>query len=117
MSYKTNRPPRYDITKRREELGLSMAEVSRRSGIDYGLLSRVESGKRLVSLGIAPALAKALEMEILQLLYPPPVDPALARAALREAKRKAEAEIDELNEQLRFFGRKRKPKDPQTEVA
>ena len=125
-TYRTprRRLPRFDITNRRTELGMSIAEVGRRTGIDHGLLSRIEAGKRRVSLNLAPLLSQVLGMEVVALLYPPGPESEEIRNELRAAMKAAEDEVEYLKEQLRLAtiaarnSKPKKPKDPErAEVA
>lgn len=52
------------IRKRRHELGLSIEELSSRSGVNYRYLSDVELGKRNVAVVNIQKLAEALELPI-----------------------------------------------------
>jgi len=54
----------------RAEQGLTLEEVSSRAAIDISTLSRLESGKRRLSLDHLPGLAKALGVNVNELLEP-----------------------------------------------
>jgi transcriptional regulator with XRE-family HTH domain len=60
----------------RGEQGLTLEVVAERANIDVSTLSRLESGKRRLSLDHLPALADALGVNVKELLDPsPPADP------------------------------------------
>ena len=54
-----------EVRRRREQRGLSLAEVSERSGLDKGMLSRLENGKILnPTLSTLWRYAEALGMQV-----------------------------------------------------
>lgn len=55
----------------REQAGLSMEEVGRRSSMAASTVSRLESGARRLTLGHLPPLANALGVSVDALLLPP----------------------------------------------
>jgi transcriptional regulator with XRE-family HTH domain len=65
-------PPREDlmvnvaerVKRAREQRGLSLLDISRRTGIDSTLLSEIEAGQSAPPLGTIIKLAKALEMKM-----------------------------------------------------
>jgi transcriptional regulator with XRE-family HTH domain len=65
-------PPREDpavnvaerVKRAREQRGLSVLDISRRTGIDPSLLSEIEEGQSAPPLGTLIKLAKALEMKM-----------------------------------------------------
>jgi len=60
----------------RAEQGLTLEAVAERASIDVSTLSRLESGKRRLSLDHLPALARALGVNVDELLQAPlPFDP------------------------------------------
>ena len=53
------------LKRRREQLGLSLADVSERSGLDKGMLSRLENGKILnPTMSTLWRYAEALDMQV-----------------------------------------------------
>jgi HTH-type transcriptional regulator/antitoxin HipB len=52
------------LRKRREELGLTQAELSRLSGVDQTVISRLESGEKDILSPQAKKLLPALELEL-----------------------------------------------------
>jgi hypothetical protein len=53
------------LKRRREELGLSLSEVSERSGLDKGMISRLENGKILnPTMATLWRYAEALGMQV-----------------------------------------------------
>lgn len=56
---------KHPLRQRREELGLTMTEVSERTGIHLGNLSEIETGKAGVSVGNLIKLARALGLHAL----------------------------------------------------
>lgn len=81
------------IRKRREELGYSLGDLSRLTGISKSSLSRYESGERsTLRLEDLPALAAGLQMTVIELLGesggdPPGKNPDCLTADLRDAIR------------------------------
>ena len=60
----------------RAERGLTLAQVAERANLDVSTLSRLESGKRRLTLEHLPGLAAALGVSIDELIgAPPSVDP------------------------------------------
>jgi transcriptional regulator with XRE-family HTH domain len=65
-------PPQEDLTvnvaervkRAREQRGLSLLDISRRTGIEVSLLSEIEQGQSAPPLGTIIKLAKALEMKM-----------------------------------------------------
>ena len=65
-------PPREDLVvdvaervkRAREQRGLSLLDISRRTGLDTSLLSEIEEGQSAPPLGTIIKLAKALEMKM-----------------------------------------------------
>lgn len=55
----------------RSERGLTLEQVASRAAIDVSTLSRLESGKRRLSLDHLPSLAQALEISVDELLAAP----------------------------------------------
>lgn len=54
-----------ELKRRREQLGLSLAEVSDRSGLDKGMLSRLENGKVLnPTMATLWRYAEAVQMQV-----------------------------------------------------
>lgn len=95
------------IRKRREELGYSLGDLSRLTGISKSSLSRYESGERsTLRLEDLPALAAGLQMTAIELLGesggdPPGKNPDCLTADLRDAIRqqyggRAQAESEAL---------------------
>lgn len=69
------------IKQAMERLGLSKAELARRSGIDPGLIGRYLDGTVEIGLKNAPKLAAALELTVSDVLFgrkdnasPPPAE-------------------------------------------
>ena len=56
------------IYRRRQELGLSQAELAQITGIHRTYVSDLENGKRNFSLGTLNALAKSLEITVTELI-------------------------------------------------
>ena len=52
------------VKRAREQRGLSLLDISRRTGIDASLLSEIEQGQSVPPLGTIIKLAKALEMKM-----------------------------------------------------
>jgi transcriptional regulator with XRE-family HTH domain len=52
------------VKRAREKRGLSLLDISRRTGIDVSLLSEIEEGQSAPPLGTVVKLAKALEMKM-----------------------------------------------------
>jgi len=52
------------VKRAREKRGLSLLDISRRTGIDVSLLSEIEEGQSAPPLGTVIKLAKALEMKM-----------------------------------------------------
>ena len=52
------------VKRAREQRGLSLLDISRRTGIDVSLLSEIEQGQSVPPLGTIIKLAKALEMKM-----------------------------------------------------
>lgn len=52
------------VKRAREKRGLSLMDISRRTGIDVSLLSEIEEGQSAPPLGTVIKLAKALEMKM-----------------------------------------------------
>jgi transcriptional regulator with XRE-family HTH domain len=68
----------------RTERGLTLGEVAQAADLDTSTLSRLESGKRRLSLDHVPALAAALDVSTDELLgAPPPIDPRVRGRAER----------------------------------
>lgn len=65
---------------RRKELGLTLEEVARRSGLSPAFISLAERHKAVPSIVSLIALAKALEVDINYFLTPPKVGSILRRA-------------------------------------
>jgi transcriptional regulator with XRE-family HTH domain len=60
----------------RAERGLTLAQVAERANLDVSTLSRLESGKRRLTLEHLPGLATALGVSIDEMIgAPPPFDP------------------------------------------
>ena len=56
----------------RAERGLTLAQVAERANLDVSTLSRLESGKRRLTLDHLPGLAAALGVSIDELIGAPP---------------------------------------------
>lgn len=68
----------------RSERGLTLAQVAERAGLDVSTLSRLESGKRRLTLDHLPSLAAALGVSIDELIgAPPSFDPRVRGEARR----------------------------------
>lgn len=65
---------------RRKELGLTLEEVARRSGLSPAFISLAERHKAVPSIVSLIALAKALEVDINYFLTPPKIGKILRRA-------------------------------------
>lgn len=61
---------RPDLREARSKAGLTQAELGEKIGRDQATVSRYESGGFDVDKDIAPAIAKALGMDLLDVLYP-----------------------------------------------
>ena len=57
-----------NLRETRKQLGLTQEEVSQRSGVQAGEISRIESGKRDPQVSTVERLAKALDVPPGQLL-------------------------------------------------
>ena len=57
-----------NLRETRKQLGLTQEEVSQRSGVQAGEISRIESGKRDPQVSTVERLAKALDIPPAQLL-------------------------------------------------
>jgi len=66
---------------RRKELGLTLHEVARRSGLSPAFISLAERHKAVPSIVSLIALAKALEVDINYFLTPPKIGKILRRAS------------------------------------
>ena len=67
---------RLRLRELRTERGLTLGEVAAAANLDTSTLSRLESGKRRLSLDHVPALAAALDVSTDELLgSPAPIDP------------------------------------------
>jgi transcriptional regulator with XRE-family HTH domain len=53
-----------DVRAARERLGMSRRELAERIGSSYSGLTQVERGERSVSLRLAAALARVLELDL-----------------------------------------------------
>lgn len=69
----------------RTERGLSLEALGRRAGMSASLLSRLESGRRRLSVDHLAALARALEVSVDDLLAPPAADDPLVRPVAHRA--------------------------------
>ena len=58
------------VRRIREDLGLTLKDLSSRTGIDIGLLKSVESNQRIPALGEVVKLGKALQTRVSYLLSP-----------------------------------------------
>jgi transcriptional regulator with XRE-family HTH domain len=68
----------------RAERGLTLAQVAERANLDVSTLSRLESGKRRLTLDHLPGLAAALGVSIDELIgSPPSFDPRVRGEAVR----------------------------------
>ncbi|MGB3412555.1 MAG: helix-turn-helix domain-containing protein [Microthrixaceae bacterium] len=56
------------IRSLRNTLGLSLDELGERAGLSASTISRIETGKRTISLDILPTLARALQVDLDSLL-------------------------------------------------
>ena len=56
------------LRARREELGISQAELAKRAGISRGYLIRVEAARQDPTLGMLEKLAKALKVKVADLV-------------------------------------------------
>lgn len=61
---------RNDLREARSKIGLTQAQLGELIGRDQSLVSRIEAGKTAIETDIAPAIAKALGMDLLAVLYP-----------------------------------------------
>lgn len=82
----------YNLRVRRIAAGLSQDELSEKSGLDQTYVSYLETRRRNVSLDSVEKLAQALLVDPLDLLSPPPPEPApaavgLPQRALKEARK------------------------------
>jgi transcriptional regulator with XRE-family HTH domain len=57
-----------NLRQTRKQLGLTQEEVSQRSGVQAGEVSRIESGKRDPQVSTVERLAKALDVSAADLL-------------------------------------------------
>lgn len=57
-----------NLRETRKQLGLTQQEVSQRSGVQAGEISRIEAGKRDPQISTVERLAKALDVSAGQLL-------------------------------------------------
>jgi transcriptional regulator with XRE-family HTH domain len=125
---KNTRRPRKDIINARLAIGMTQTELAKRSGMDHGLLSKIEAGHRGLSVKSAPAIAKVLGLDVITLLYPPPPDPDVERTELLAAIKKHEETLAELRDAVRENYKRRRrqlqrerngqaKEAPETEVA
>jgi transcriptional regulator with XRE-family HTH domain len=75
------------VRRRRRELGLTLAAVAERTGLNVGYLSQVENDKASPSLETLAALAVALDVPIAWFLLDQSVGPRLVRATDRPRRR------------------------------
>jgi transcriptional regulator with XRE-family HTH domain len=74
------------IRRRRRELGLTLAGVAERTGLNVGYLSQVENDKASPSLETLGALAAALDVPIAWFLIETSIPPRVVRAGERPAR-------------------------------
>lgn len=75
------------IRRKREELSISLSEVSRRTGINKATLSRMENGKTKVFVDVLMKLAEffgVTETELLHFLDPPVKDTEEAQEGVND---------------------------------
>jgi transcriptional regulator with XRE-family HTH domain len=78
------RPPVGRETRRwRQQRGLTLAQVSERSGLNIGYLSQIENDKAVPSLDALVAIASALEVPVAWLVLDSTPPPRVVRAADR----------------------------------
>lgn len=70
---------REDLRKARIAAGLNQAELARLIGKDQGAVSRIETGKQAIDVEVAPIIASALGLDVLQVLYGPAPTPTETR--------------------------------------
>lgn len=75
------------IRRRRRDRGLTLAEVSERTGLNVGYLSQVENDKASPSLETLAALAEALDVPITWFLLDSSPAPRLVRRSERPRRR------------------------------
>ncbi|MEO7965982.1 MAG: XRE family transcriptional regulator [Gemmatimonadaceae bacterium] len=75
-----------EVRARRRHLGLSLQQLSARSGVSTAMLSEVERGRKSPTLRVAAQIAEGLECAVSELLEAPPSTPVVVR---RRAERRA----------------------------
>ncbi|MFE9868975.1 helix-turn-helix domain-containing protein [Streptomyces sp. NPDC005506] len=79
------------LRRLRQDGGLSLSELARRSGVGKGTLSELETGQRNPTLETLYALATALEALLSMVVSPAPVQGAAVRAVLTDRVQDAAA--------------------------
>lgn len=67
---------RPDLRDARSKAGLTQTELAEKIGCDQATISRYETGTSDVTKELAPAIATALGLDLIAVLYPAPVDEA-----------------------------------------
>src|ERR1700750_795853 len=65
---------RHALTERRQAIGISMSELGRKVGVSPSMISQIERGQTLPSVGTLFALAAALDITVDAFLTPAPGD-------------------------------------------
>ena len=86
------------MSELREAAGISLRELSRRSGVSVGYLSRLERDLQVPTTGLLEAIAEALEAELVDLLIDP--DGGLRHRVIALT---AKSSVDELEAVLRML--------------
>lgn len=61
---------RQDLIDARQSRNLTQAQLAELVGIDQGRVSKIEKGRQSITVELAPELARALGLDVLQVLYP-----------------------------------------------
>ena len=67
---------RTDIREARKRQGLTQQQMAEAIGKDQATVARYEAGKTDIGKDVAPAIATALGMSVLDVLYPPAAKPS-----------------------------------------
>jgi transcriptional regulator with XRE-family HTH domain len=71
----------------REEKNLSQGDIEERTGLLRSYLSRVENGHTIPSVETLEKIARAMDMELYQVLYDGPEPPSLPKPGVGKASR------------------------------
>jgi transcriptional regulator with XRE-family HTH domain len=85
------------IARQRRAVGLTQADLAEKVGVQPETISRVETGRRMISLGLVVLLSESLDIELHELFRLPKTDSPKDRAVERLlwfASRLSPAEIE-----------------------